>query len=484
MHIPILNIEIGRSKKTLEKTDPIRDRIVVSPPISRSSEYDLPNLFQDFTTAGNAMLTPNAAVQYIETVRKAYPFIQNLSLAIWDLVQLTNTGHEIIFDNETDTELVNEMRECLTEDAKFWMDGAASIDSLINKWTSQIYVGGALSCEWVPKKDLSGIDYNVLVNPETIRWVLNKATGRFEPYQQLKHTPIGASKGDMQNLIKLNQTTYKYYGIGGDTAEPYGIPPFVSALEDLGIQRDMVKNIAFIIKQIGLMGFVKLMIEKPAQNKNENDTAYAARLQKLLSDSKRAISEGTKEGVLVGFQGDHEYDFQSTTQNVSGLSDVFAVNQNLVANGLKYSNSFMGVSQGAETNITVIFTKMLSQLKNVQSIVAANLEFGYILNLRLRGYKFKHLKVRFNPSTITDDLKLKQAEEINIRNSRVLYADGIIDIDEYARRTGYEEADQDEPRAPIDPDGMLAKEAQDQKREKDKTASESKTREKKKTKSS
>lgn len=468
-------------EKSTQRVKPLEQNSnpVVPVPAGRVSKVDLPNVYSNFTDEFS-YLTPQKYIDYIEVVRNAAPFLQNLGLAIWDLVQLSNTGHTVYFDNKTKPELVNKMRQILVDDSKLWLDGGSGIDSIVNKNLSQLYIGGAISNEWVPKPDLSGIDYVALVNPERIRFKLNRGTGRFEPYQLLRNQSITSLNSDPSNLIKLNQNTYKYFAIGGDTEDPYGIPPLVSSLEDLGIQKDMVKNIAYIVKQIGVMGFVQLLLEKPEMQKNESDAAYTTRLKRLLSESKENMASGTKDGFLVGFKGDHEYEFQSTSANISGLGDVFGVIQNLVANGLKYSNSFLGSQGGAETNITIIFTKMLSQLKNIQAQVKSNLEFGYSLHLRLKGYQFSNLTVEFNPSTIMDDLKIMQAEEINIRNSRVLYADGIIGMQGYAERLKYEKPDKEKPRAPIDPDGMLAKVEAEKKREKDKDASDRKVREKNK----
>ena len=468
-------------EKASAKATPQPNKTVVGIPGGRVSQVDLPNLFQEYVD-GYGVLAPQAAVNYVDAIRKAYPFVQNLSLALNDLVQLSNTGHQVTFGPDTKPEMIQEMREILEEDAKNWMDGSASIDTIVNKHFAQIYVGGAISNEWVPQRDLKGIDYIALIKPELVRFGLNKATGRFEPYQMLKYKPFLPENNSLgfNNLIKLNQLTYKYYGFGGDTEEPYGVPPLVSALEDLGVQKDMMKNIAFIIRQLGILGFIQLLMEKPAQSKSESPEAYEKRLTKLLTEAKKNMSEGTKEGLMVGYAGDHEYEFHSTSQNVSGVEGLFNINQNLLANGLKYSNSFLGSSPGSETNITVIFTKMLSQLRNVQAIEKANLEFGYSLHLRLKGYNFKDLSVNFNPSTITDDLKIQQAEEYKIRNSRVLYADGIINLPQYANRHGFEKSDQEEPRAPIDPDGTLAKEAQRQAREAGKDTSDRNVRDKNK----
>lgn len=440
------------------------------PPPGRVSVMDLPNAFNDLQSELKS-LKPLDYVEMAATIRKAYPYIQNLSLAISDLVQLTNTGHTIYFDPTVPPEKANLYRQDLLDSSKEWLDAGAGINSIINKMTAQIYVGGAISTEWVPSNDLDGIDQVAFINPEDIRFMYDTTRGRFKPYQLVRHGVWPNFQIDKQ-MIKLNPLTYRYFGMGGDSADPHGIPPFVAALEDLGVQRDMIKNIQFIVKQVGLMGFIELILAKPDQQKNESEGAYSTRLTKLLTDSKRNLSAGTKDGVLVGFKEDHEYEFHSTTSNVGGLADVFGISQTLVAAGLKYSTSFMGnMGGGSETNITIIFTKMLSQLKNVQELVKSNLEFGYSLHARLRGFKFKNLTVEFNPSTITDDLKMQQAMEYKIRNYRVLYADGIINLQQYAEAFSYEKPDQKEPRAPIDPDGTLAKAAAEKDRsEKNNTA--------------
>ncbi len=449
-------------------------------PPGRVSLMDLPNLYEDLQ-AELKILKPLAYVELATTVRKAYPYIQNLALAISDLVQLTNTGHQIYFDPDVKPEMVNKMRQDILDSSKEWLDGGAGIGSIVNKMISQIYVGGALSTEWVPSNDLSGIDQTAFINPEDIRFMYDKGRGRFAPYQLVRNAlwPLQPSS-TLNQQIKLNPRTYRYFGIGGDSADPHGIPPFVAALEDLGIQRDMVKNIQFIVKQVGLMGFIELILAKPERMQNESESKYATRLTNLLTESKKNLANGTRDGVLVGYKDDHEYEFHSTTSNIGGLGEVFGISQTLVAAGLKYPTAFMGGGDGSETNITIIFTKMLSQLKNIQDLVKSDLEFGYSLHCRLRGYQFKNLTVEFNPSTITDDLKMQQALEYKIRNYRVLYADGIINLQGYAEALGYEKPDQKEPRSPIDPDGTLAKAEAEREREAKKDTSDRKTRDKNK----
>src|SRR5690606_4100421 len=105
----------------------------------------------------------------------------------------------------------------------------------------------------------------------------------------------------------------------------------------------------------------------------------------------------------------------------AGLTDVVNLNELKVSAGLKQDPMLTGKSNGGkETSATILFTKLLAEQVNVQANVKKVLEDLYTLELRLRGYNFKYLKVKFNPSTILDDLKNQQAQEIKIRNARQL----------------------------------------------------------------
>jgi len=172
----------------------------------------------------------------------------------------------------------------------------------------------------------------------------------------------------------------------------------------------------------------------------------------LLTNTKTSVKDGLKDGIIAGFEDDHQFEFHSTTKDTGGVADIFKINQSMVSNGLFTTDAFMnGGGGGAETAITVVFTKMLSQLHNIQTAIAEVLEYGITLDLRLAGFTFKTVKVGFKPSTITDELKTQQSREIKVRNNRIMYADGIIGMDQYATDMGYDKADQKEPRVEIDP---------------------------------
>lgn len=420
------------------------------------------------------LIKPDTDLELIPLLRKLVKYHPDLSQALSTVVELCNTGHTVSFDDSVKTDDINEMREELMENKGNWAQGQADVGGLVNKMVSQLIIGGAISCEWVPNENLDGVDQVFLVNPEEIRWVYDTVAKRYLPYQKVN--PFGKSEG--KNLIPLNTETYKYFALNGDTELPYGHSPYLASLESISIQKNMIENIRFIVDTIGIMGFLEVIQDKPDQLASENDAGYEARLQRLLEETRKNLEYGLRTGISVGYKGDTEYSFHPTTKNIDGLDKLYQLNELNLISGIKMDPALLGRAYSTtETQIGVVFTKLLSQLKNMQTILAAMLEFGYTLHLKLRGYKFKKLKVTFNEPTALDKLKEEQAQEIRIRNLSALYKAGIISQDQFAHSMGYSEPDEKEPRF-ISSSDMTVAEAK-AKREAEKDASDRKSREKK-----
>ena len=465
-------LHIGRNRKDLKdlKSEPENTQKKIDVSVIPGGRLTRPtftsiNTFTDLKSQ-TTFIKPAFIAEFIPVIRRLSWVNEDVGLAVNDMVQLTNTGHRIKFDPGVSAEMINKMREHLKDRQKFWGDGVADMNGIVNKMIAQIWISGALSTEWVVTNSKKGIDHVALVNPETIVFKWDKKKLRFLPFQKQNYDTGGINE---EKYVKLNSNTYRYIALNGDTDLPYGVPPFLTALNALTTQADMNQNIRYIMKQLGLLGFFETIMEKPSMNEGENEGAYAARLTKILTDTKENIVNGIGEGVVVGFKNDHEFKFNSTTKNLNGVSDLYNRNEISIANGLKSAPEFLGVgSSGSETGMNIIFTKMLSQLQNVQMLVAANLVFGYTLELRLAGFSFDSLKVEFNPSTITDELKFQQAQEYKIRNVNNKYNMGLISQETAADELGYDKPDQKEPRAPIDNSGQKKDDRQDQNNKSDK----------------
>jgi hypothetical protein len=127
----------------------------------------------------------------------------------------------------------------------------------------------------------------------------------------------------------------------------------------------------------------------------------------------------------------------------------------------------------SEGHITVVFNKLLSELKNIQNCVREFLEYGFKMELVMAGYTFETLEVQFNASTLNDDLKYQQAREIRIRNAISMFTQGIWDNHQVADELGEEKPNRLQPRVMTDPASTAQK---DKKREEGKDASDRKNR--------
>lgn len=468
---------VANRRKTIKIPNPIPEKKSVTIPSGRSSSIQpqQDSYGIDALRSEIQMIKPDFAFDSIPVLRKLYKYNEDVGSVLIDLIQLTNTGHKVEFDNSVNPDLVDTMRKHLAERSKDWGSGVAGIDGIINRLVAQIWIGGALSAEMVPSRGVKSIENIIMLDPETIRFKATPKNGKYQPYQMLSYFA-----GFKKNFVKLNTTTYKYISLLGDTDNPYGVPPFMTAMKGIKTQGKMRANIDHIMDQMGLLGYLNVLLDKPDQNADEPDEAYESRLHKLLDGTKTNLMSGFKDGIVSGFKEDHEFEFNATTKNLQGVPDLFNQNENQIANGLKTSGTFLGLSgSGTEQMLSIVFTKMLSQLKNVQIIVSSFLRELYTLELLMAGYNFKSLHITFNPSTITDDLKIQQGREIKQRVLHNLWVDGIIGQDTYADKMGEEKYDR--VVEPPPPGGYDAEDSKKQDVEKRKDESDRKSRDKKKT---
>lgn len=419
-------------------------------PSNEGANNILTNIDKQYKTVNR-----NYLKEVIPIIRKLMMANPDVSQAMHNVVSLGNTGHKIMFDRKVPQAQVDKMRHHLHNKHADWSSGQAGMDGLVNKMFYQILVGGALSNEWVPNDDLTSIDSVILVNPEEIVFRLDSKGLRYLPYQEPRQGVVQALQRDGNNklitLVPLNLNTYKYYALNGDTEVPYGFPPYMSVLPKICTQKIMNDNIDFVVNQLGLTGFLEALITKPDQENGESDKDFETRLETLLSTAKTRVEGGFNDGVVVGFNGDHEFKFNSVGKDFDKVMELYKNNELQIASAVKQDAALWGRDYGtSETQITVVFMKMLSELKNLQNIIKTNLEFGYQLELRLAGFNFEYLKVHFNRSTIQDDLKYQQGEEYKIKNVQNKLLLGMINQDQAADELGYETPAFPKPVVPLE----------------------------------
>lgn len=482
---PEINIIINMAEFNLFKpstwvrpkaVDEIKQADTTGIPPGRVSQPDVGSSGMLATVRGltSRMVTPSFRTDLIPLIRDLYKINPDVGVALQDMFKLANTGHYVQFPNNSDEEEIKMIKH-LQEATKRWSTYTAGIDGLVNKFITQCLIGGAVSIEAVPNKELRGIETVLFLKPETIIFK-RQASGKYHPYQRVTYTHITALQ---KPLIRLNTETYLYAGMFNDTDEPYGVPPFMSALDSLNAQHTMRNNMFNIMEKMGLYGFLEALMAKPDRLANESEKAYQNRLSMYLTQMKRNLLDGMSDGIVTGYIDDHEFKLNSTTANLSNVEKPWHMNEQQVANGLGVNPSIISAENQhrSEGGTGVMLSKMISQLRNIQMIVEYTLVFLYNLELRLAGFNNKGIKVRFRTSTISDEVKIQQAEEYKIRNIRAKFDHGWISQTDAAREAGYDKPDQKEPRAAADgttPEDAAAK----QQREASKDTSDRKTRDK------
>lgn len=378
---------------------------------------------------------------YIPAIRKLYKVNPDMSIVLQDTFKLANTGHHIDFPYNSDEE-AQRMEEHLSTVTKKWSNYTAGVDGLVNKMIVQCLVAGAISIEGVPSQKIDGVSTVLFIKPEEI-YFKREANGVYHPYQINKTY----DRGITNDFIKLNTSTYKYIATYGDTDEPNGVPLFMAALAPIITQKDMKVNFDEIMSLVGMLGFLEVKTAKPSRLASESEPAYQRRLDKYLIEVKKSVKEGMKDGVVVGYDEDHDFKLNSTPKDAGNVDKLWNLNQQHVANGLSTTGPLIGVNgTTTEGGTGILLSKLISQLKNIQTLVSHALVFLYELELKLAGFNCKGVTITFNKTTIADDVKFQQAMEYKIRNLTALYNQGIISQKGFARETGHKKPHLAEPR--------------------------------------
>lgn len=440
-----------------------------TPPPGRVSKPD-DSTFGTFSSLNlqRKFVTPNYKVEIIPLLRDLYKVNPDIGIALQDMFKLANCGHEINFLYNTPEE-ASKMRKHLKEKSIEWGKYTYGIDGIITKWIIQAMVGGAISTEAAISDDMKTIENILFIKPESILFERD-AKGGYHPYQKVN--------GFMEP-IKLNENTYFYCSLFSDLDEPYGVPPFMPSLDPLDGQYLMKENFKNIMETAGMIGFLEAMVAKPQKKGSESDLAYENRLNNYLYETKARLIEGIKDGLVVGFMDDHEFKLNATNKNIGDIDRPWNMNQQSVANGLGISSNIIGVATAnTEGGAGIMLSKLISQLRIIQTMVAHILTKIYSLELRLAGFNNKGISIDFHASTVADELKVQQGLEIKARVAVALYNQGIYSQQDVAILFGKEKPDVPEPRVPVDIG--LENAAKKQQRKKDQDTSERTGRDKKK----
>lgn len=394
------------------------------------------NLINDFVASYRPLghQLPWVALDYVELLSVWNP---DYAQAVDNIRTLANTGHNLY--TKADDTAGDALREMLQQKARMIQKPHGGVDGLIDKLLWQGATFGAMCGEWVTDEDLTDVVDFIDVNPKSIRFVWEEE--HWAPYQSVDFAAAQRARSQGHkvrgNLVKLNEITFHYFAFNAPPGSPYGTPPFLAALPSIAIQRDLIKNMAKIVKKVGLLGIIDLTIEALDKKAGESDDDYRARATEFLNAYATAVEDMVESGGLAHFD-DVKLETQSIAGNAAGATNIFRQNEELVFSGLRSMPSVQGRSYSTtETYAGVSYDIIIRNTLKYQRAVKRMVEAGYWLAATLQGFNPESISIEFNPNKTLNRLHDANSQLLEIRSALLLWASGIIDQNQAAQILGY-----------------------------------------------
>jgi hypothetical protein len=383
-------------------------------------------------------------------------FFTGNSQAVENVKMLANSGHELFVDGPP--RMAKATKDLLENKAQTIQSRHGGIDGLIEKLLDQAATFGAMAGEVIMNDEMTDVVDFVDVNPKTIRFFWEETAGpdterfppgRWAPYQKMNAAELEKAKARGQKIrsgcAKLNEVTFQYYAFDAAPGSPYGTPPFLAALSNIAIQRDMVINMAQIVKKLGLLGIIDMVVKSLPMKPGETQAAYESRAGAYLDEYVTVVEDMVKDGGIVHFD-DVEAKSYQLTGNAAGATAIFKQNEELIFSGLKSMPSVQGRSYSTtETYAGVAYEIILRNAVRYQRAAKRLIEHIYWMSASLAGLQPDRIRVTFNNNRALFRLQEAQAEKLEIMNAVLLWVIGVLDQDGVAQRVGY-----DVPKTPLE----------------------------------
>ena len=205
---------------------------------------------------------PWEVLDYVELLST---YNADFSQAVDNVCTLANSGHAVQASGNG-VRATRELKSYIEDLAKLIQPSSGGIDGVIDKLLHQACTYGAMAGEWLLDADTLHVVDFADINPKSIRYFWEEDNERWEPYQRVSAAQAQEAEKRGQKVfngcIKLNEITFHYYSFNNAPNSPYGVPPFIAALEPIGIQREMMANMSQVVKKLGLLGLVDVIVDQ------------------------------------------------------------------------------------------------------------------------------------------------------------------------------------------------------------------------------
>ena len=369
---------------------------------------------------------PFEVLKHITLVTAVNP---DLSQVVSNTQNMVNTGHKIVIQDPSSS-VIDRSMDLINEAAYEIYKHSAGVDGLFNHYANQGTRHGGISSEDVLLQNFRGVKKVVTVPMDTIRF--RYIDDEYMPYQQTEF-----SGSSLLNLVPLNPVTYSYYSLQTIDKSPYALPPLLSALEPLILQKDAFKNLRYALKKLGLLGLNIVKVKPLQRNAGESDDDYALRNQEHLKKVAESINKNFSEGLLVVPDG-WEWGHHALTSDYRGVKEIVQLIEEQVFSGSKTHSALHGRPYSTtETYSTVIYNMYIQMASNLRRLIKRRQEKTYRLHLELNALFPEELSLQFNKDFRLNPNVEALASRYDIMTVWDKVSKGMISPDEGAQELGY-----------------------------------------------
>lgn len=356
-------------------------------------------------SAGNSQIYNSGAktLKLLERLRGTYNDFDCIELLVEEhpdvsmaremLLSLSCQGGEIQFSGRGASRIKEEWEDFCS---RLNSVSSTGLDGLIRQATDNFLVRSGIGYEIVVNDEFDGIEDVYLINPKTLKFVLDKETQKFKIYQVVNGEEID-----------LSQSNFRWIPFNPTSDSPKGTLLFKSAISPADMQLEFFQSSQIVLYRVGTPRYKITIDINSVMESAPSDIKADPSGIKIRDYINSVIANITNNLRSIGVKNDFVVTSDTTIDTVGvnnsaffqGISSFAEIIDTQMLNGLKVLGTLMNRHQqgGSYALSTVEFKAIVDMLQPVQRAIKRMVEDIARVWLRVNGYV---ATVKYTPNPI------------------------------------------------------------------------------------
>lgn len=357
-------------------------------------------------------------------LRAMRDYIPDVSAGVWAWVRLCSTTmNRRLEGSESECEKADAVLDRL-DDRVFggWRGQERGLEALMRALFLSAFTYGAFCGEVVLTPDRRRIERFIVIDPATIRFKRDAET----------RDPIPFQIQNDSTLIKLNPTSFFYYGLDLDGLSPYGRSPLLALPLAVKLQQQMLRDMARAHHNAGYPT-IHFKLTPSARERGESPADYNQRLRSEMDAMRGEILRRQADSNLLTYDNVEVNYIGPGGESRQWLEPLQAMSEQVVS-ALHLAPFMIGRNWGTtESWGAAQYQLVVNNARTVQFGARRLAEWLMNLELALNGSPVR-ARAAFEPHHHFDLHDRARSFNAIARTVAMLHEKGLIDSDESRRR--------------------------------------------------